>query len=93
MLISGVSALMFVFLMVSLDSIWCLSEYPDILSVAMGLVLIWHGLLLGLSDCKAVGAILSVVWLFDGCLLSVANCPGMGVVLHHVDERKPPPVS
>ena len=55
----------------------CLSEYPDILSVVMGLVLIRHGLLLGLSDCKAVGAIMSVVCLFDGFLLSVANRPSI----------------
>ena len=79
--------------MLLLDSIWCLSEYPDILSVVMGLVLIWHGLLLGLSDCKAVGAILCVVWLFDSILLSVANHTSIGLVLHRVDERKPPPVS
>ena len=57
----------------------CLSEYPDILSVVMGLVLIRHGLLLGLSDCKAVGAIMSVVCLFDSFLLSVANRPSICV--------------
>ena len=79
MMLLGASVLMFAFPMLLPDSIWCLSEYPDTLSVVMGLVLIWHGLLLGLSDCKAVGAIMSVVWLFDGFLLSVANRPSIGV--------------